>query len=331
MEDCCIITYKFTVYVVSGQLKTKRYEGHFSYDQSQLNCNGDENIEVLEAQFRYQGVNYTESSFDGLPKISFKNGQFQNFIAVGGSIKRRFGFNDGFHRSQFRRPEEAFVREGKDYFAYLDPDTYVEGVGRVTYINIKQLASHTKDKPTQTTSNEIKVKLTELEKYLKAQQWKQADLETGRIILEIAGQLERGWLTDDDIENFPGAELVAIDKLWLNQSEARFGLSVQKQIWQEVGEDYLELCDRVGWRLEDDFLDYEDLEFSTQAPMGHLPFGGISVAIADEENWINQLPFHLPLWVSRSEPFMGCLYETRSGVELLKSLLFRTLLDSTIL
>ncbi|MTJ10719.1 GUN4 domain-containing protein [Anabaena sp. UHCC 0204] len=327
MQDSSIITYKFTVNIVSGQLKSKKYEGHFTYDQSQLNCNGDETIEVLEAQFRYQGVNYTESSFDGLPKVSFKDGEFQHFIAVGGSIKRRFGFNDGFHRSQFGCPEEAFVREGKDYFAYLDPDTYVEGAGRVTYI--KQLESHTKDKPTQATSNELTVKLTELEKYLKAEQWKQADLETVRIILEIAGQLERGWLTDDDIENFPSAELVAIDKLWLNYSEARFGLSIQKQIWQEVGEDYLELCDRVGWRLEDDWLDYEDLEFSKQAPMGHLPFGGI--CIADEENWINQLPFNLPLWVSRSEPFMGRLIQTRSGVELLKSLLFRTLLDSTIL
>lgn len=327
MEDCCIITYKFTVNVVSGQLKSKNYQGHFTYDQSQLNCNGDETIEVLEAQFRYQGVNYTESSFDGLPKVSFKDGEFQYFIATGGSIKRRFGFNDGFYRSQLGCPEEAFVREGKDYFAYLDPDNYVEGAGRVIYI--KQLESYTTDKPTQATSNELTVKLTELEKHLKAEQWKQADSETGRIILEIAGQLERGWLTDDDIENFPSAELVAIDKLWLNHSEARFGLSVQKQIWQEVGEDYLQLCDRVGWRLEDDWLDYEDLEFSKQAPMGHLPFGGIF--IVDEENWINQLPFNLPLWLSRSEPFMGRLIQTRSGVELLKSLLFRTLLDSTIL
>jgi hypothetical protein len=45
----------------------------------------------------------------------------------------RFGFTNGFERGQFQRPKEDFVRNGEDYFGYLNPETFVDGVGRITY------------------------------------------------------------------------------------------------------------------------------------------------------------------------------------------------------
>lgn len=319
-KDTHIVTYKFTVDVVSGQLKGKKYEGYFTYDESQLKQQGDERINLLEAQFKYLG--HTVSKFDGIPKLVFRNGKFQHLIAVGGSRKRRFGFNGGFSRSQFCRPEEAFIRQGKDFFGYLDPDTYVEGAGIVTYK--RQLEPSETGKAVQNDWEQNEAVLTskidssyrQLRDLLQAGQWKEADEETGRIILQVTGPTERGWLTDEEIENFPGVDLGILDELWRHYSEGRFGFSVQKSIWTKLGENYENFSDSVGWRVGNQWLNYEDLDFSAEASWGHLPVGGFN--LVQEKKLRNQCQ-QFPVWVSQSRIFRG-----RRGGYLLRSLLENT-------
>ncbi|MFM6006400.1 MAG: GUN4 domain-containing protein, partial [Sphaerospermopsis kisseleviana] len=71
---------------------------------------------------------------------------------------------------------------------------------------------------------------------------------------------------------------------WVKYSEGRFGFSVQKEIYQEVGgtreynkEIWENFGDRVGWR-KDYWLMYNQLNFTTDAykdaKAGHLPRGG---------------------------------------------------------
>jgi HTH-type transcriptional regulator/antitoxin HigA len=60
-------------------------------------------------------------------------------------------------------------------------------------------------------------------------------------------------IVTNSIENFPCDDLRTIDQLWVKYSQGRFGFSVQKKIWLEVGGkvDYDTECklgDRVGWR-----------------------------------------------------------------------------------
>ncbi|MCC5619990.1 hypothetical protein [Nostoc sp. CHAB 5715] len=124
------ITYNFLVNVISGSLKGRQFSGFFSYDPSLLKRKGQETITVLEAEFNYLSK-YTHK--DGIPSISFTDGNFERFIWVNGKTTERFGFNDGFGRTQFGRTEEAFIRNGKDYFGYLDENTYVDGAGTITY------------------------------------------------------------------------------------------------------------------------------------------------------------------------------------------------------
>lgn len=323
------IIYQFTVTIINGFLRNRKYRGFLSYDSSQLPITKDsENIiEVSKLNFRYLGRDFTESDFDGIPQVALEDGELVHLIAVGGSQKRRFGFNTGFNRLQFVREEEAFVREGKDYFAYLDPDTYVEGVGIVKYEKSSETI------PSQGNKNEVEIDYTELCKFLEAKQWKEADAETGKLILQSVGKRleERDELTDEDIENFPSVNLKKINQFWLDHSKGCFGFSVQKSIWQKVREDYVAFSDEVGWRLDNDWLNYEDLEFSMNAPMGHLPFGGICQQNEKKKNWTHQLLFNLPLWISRSEPFVGKRASAYSGLEVFQSILFRNLLESTVL
>ncbi|MBW4592221.1 MAG: GUN4 domain-containing protein [Brasilonema angustatum HA4187-MV1] len=77
------------------------------------------------------------------------------------------------------------------------------------------------------------------------------------------------------MENFPCTDLRTIDQLWVKYSGGRFGFSVQKRIWERVGEDYEKFGDRVGWRKgmfwNREWLNYNELTFSINAPQGHLP------------------------------------------------------------
>ena len=68
---------------------------------------------------------------------------------------------------------------------------------------------------------------------LAAGEWKEADRETARVMLQVASREKEGWLRVEDRENFPCEDLRAIDKLWVKYSNGRFGFSVQKRIWLE--------------------------------------------------------------------------------------------------
>jgi serine/threonine-protein kinase len=114
---------------------------------------------------------------------------------------------------------------------------------------------------------------------LVAKDWKEADLETEKRMLEVAGRESPGWLRVEDVENFPCQDLGTIDKLWVKYSGGKFGFSVQKQIYQDLGgtkhydkKVWESFGDKVGWRKGGSWLSYSDLTFSEGHYMGHLPF-----------------------------------------------------------
>ncbi|MFL0604228.1 GUN4 domain-containing protein [Cylindrospermopsis raciborskii] len=119
---------------------------------------------------------------------------------------------------------------------------------------------------------------TKLENLLKAQDFKEADLETNRVIVEVANREREGYLREEDAEKFPCKELRAIDNLWLKYSQGKFGISVQQKIYKNLGgtkqfdeKVWESFADRVGWRRLGSWLSYKDLNFSLSAPIGQLP------------------------------------------------------------
>lgn len=133
----------------------------------------------------------------------------------------------------------------------------------------------------------VRVKLPEryrsLVNYLANGRWREADQETNRVMLEVAERTEQGYLDIDHIKAFPCEDLQTIDQLWVKFSGGRFGFSVQKQIWIECGrpmtynDDWERFGDRVGWRKEGDWLDYDNLIFDLNAPAGEFPVGWVLV------------------------------------------------------
>ena len=118
---------------------------------------------------------------------------------------------------------------------------------------------------------------------LAAGNFKEADRETTRVLLEVATK-DRDSLTPEDIRKFPCSVLRIIDRLWLTYSKERFGFSVQARIYRDQGGtlDTLvaqdikvieSLAERVGWlkNKKEQFSNYDNWDFTLEAPVGCFP------------------------------------------------------------
>jgi serine/threonine protein kinase len=121
---------------------------------------------------------------------------------------------------------------------------------------------------------------SQLRDLLAAGRWKEADEETTRVMIAIAGKENEGWLSEKDIYNFPCQDIRTIDQLWVKYSYGRFGFSVQRRIYQSMRgtknfyrEFWDTFGDQVGWRKNKKWMYYEDLTFDITAPEAHLPSG----------------------------------------------------------
>ena len=123
-----------------------------------------------------------------------------------------------------------------------------------------------------------------LRDFLAQGKWKEADAETGRVMLAVAKREKEDGLDANSIDNFPCEDLRTIDQLWVKYSGGRFGFSVQKRIYQSLGgtreydrEIWEKFGDKVGWRKGGDWLYYSDITFDKKAPEGHLPNRGFPI------------------------------------------------------
>lgn len=124
------------------------------------------------------------------------------------------------------------------------------------------------------------VNYTRLRDLLAAGEWKEADYETNRAMLQAAKREKEGWFRDVDIDNLSCEDLRMIDQLWLSASKGKFGFSVQKEIYESLGgtlprREYNELYElwgeRIGWMKGGDWLDPSNITYSAEAPKGLLP------------------------------------------------------------
>lgn len=130
-------------------------------------------------------------------------------------------------------------------------------------------------------SPDTNVDYSDLANYLAEGNWRKANEETRQVLLEATGRKEIGWVPDDQIKNLSCWDLKTVDSLWKKYSDGKFGFSVQLPIYistgnrpgKLVGDDaYNVFGDRLGWREDGDWIIFiENLDYSLDAPAGHLP------------------------------------------------------------
>jgi len=136
--------------------------------------------------------------------------------------------------------------------------------------------------------------LSELKEALSFGQWQEGDRLTNKIILELAAKDKIAKLTAADINQISCNVWMAIDQEWMQASNNRFGWTVQKQVWQNLGgkliytedtywqfaDTYERFANYIGWRKPrwlnlglspKIWRKYENLIFAIHAPRGHLP------------------------------------------------------------
>ncbi|MGC1395198.1 MAG: GUN4 domain-containing protein [Coleofasciculaceae cyanobacterium] len=123
------------------------------------------------------------------------------------------------------------------------------------------------------------VDYSQLQDLLASGKWQEADRETENVMIKASGREQDGWLSEEDLDVFPCEDLRIIDQLWVKYSDGHFGFSVQRRIWESIEgtnkdedlEVWKKFGDDVGWRINDSWVGYRNLNFSLDAPLGHLP------------------------------------------------------------
>lgn len=122
---------------------------------------------------------------------------------------------------------------------------------------------------------------TSLRDLLQQGRFKEADQRTAQILFGLINKTA-DTIAPDDIESFPVAPLRIVDRLWRKYSGDRFGLSVQLNVYRELGGDlnsliaqdvdlFLAFCDRIGWRQEGRFIIQDNWDATLESPQGFLP------------------------------------------------------------
>ena len=165
--------------------------------------------------------------------------------------------------------------------------TKVAGVQINTFQSGIPIKSYVANQSNLASQPIVKANYIKLEQLLAAGKWKEADEETYNKMLEVEGKLQHSHMVRGEligiknIENFSCPDLRAIDRLWVKYSNGRFGFSVQKRIYQnlggtkeENGQVFLAYYEAIGWKQKGEkgeWLSYSQSTFNTQAPSAHLP------------------------------------------------------------
>ena len=175
-----------------------------------------------------------------------------------------------------------------------DENALEELVWGITGQKSTQLSNSTEKPGRVPTSDKLSsdrnVDYTRLRDLLAAGNWKDADYETYLVMLRVVGRKEGDWIRPEELLNFPCTDLRTIDCLWVKYSLGRFGFSVQKKIYLEVGgkpdgkyyeEAFAKFGVRVGWsswRVNESWRRLNEIIFDTTAPWGHLPVSAFVVS-----------------------------------------------------
>ncbi|XP_022878894.1 tetrapyrrole-binding protein, chloroplastic isoform X3 [Olea europaea var. sylvestris] len=138
--------------------------------------------------------------------------------------------------------------------------------------------------PTATPSANQTVSFDALQQHLSSKNFREADEETRRLLLVLAGEAaqKRGYVFFSEVQFIQKSDLKAIDQLWKQYSDNKFGYSVQKKIWEKMNRDFTKFFIKLGWmkKLESSEVEqYNYRSFPTEfiwemdenTPEGHLP------------------------------------------------------------
>lgn len=136
----------------------------------------------------------------------------------------------------------------------------------------------TEEKPSPELLSEKGVDYSVFNETLASGDFKAADAESRRLLIELAGPaaVKRGWVYFAEVKTFPETDMKTMDALWRFYSDNKFGFTEQRKVWNktEVRGQFDKFAEEVSWFTDtwtnrnwpDEFV-YDKVE----AVKGHLP------------------------------------------------------------
>lgn len=140
------------------------------------------------------------------------------------------------------------------------------------YINNQIIA----EEDSEELFSEVGIDYKPLRALLKSEDWQAATHLTLNLIQQAAGQ-DHGIMIESDEDfgdsvNFPVSDINTIDRLWIRYSRGKFGFSIQKQIWEDNARETKQFGELIGWKVQGRYVRVDELNFTLDSPLGHLPF-----------------------------------------------------------
>ncbi|CAK9171865.1 unnamed protein product [Ilex paraguariensis] len=170
--------------------------------------------------------------------------------------------------------------------AFLKPTTTTTTITNtisISHSSITSSLSSSSSTTSTTPSTSQTISFDLLQQHLSSQNFRQADEETRRLLIVLAGEpaQKRGYVFFSEAQFISESDLKAIDDLWKQHSNNKFGYSIQKKIWKKVNKDFTQFFIKLGWmkKLETEVEQYNYRSFPTEfiwelsddTPEGHLP------------------------------------------------------------
>lgn len=139
------------------------------------------------------------------------------------------------------------------------------------------------------TTRTVSVDLEPLNQALSEQRFGTANEISSRVLTELLG----GEYAVVAAEKIPCTDLLALDQAWLENSNGRFGLTVQSAAWQQIAANTADIDTafqlfktKVGWRKVNHSFDQRlsELNYSALATEGHLPTGTFTATVGRHTN-----------------------------------------------
>lgn len=154
---------------------------------------------------------------------------------------------------------------------------------------------------------EVAIDYTHLRQYLEQQEWRAADRETLRIMVQATRRDTDGWITSEAILALPCEVLETLSDFWSTYSGGRFGFLAQHEVYESVYAEngrhkqpdnarLQDVASRLSWtgKSRAGFCRYDDLEFSSNAVKGHLPALWFFHAFTPPDQWLEASQSHHP-------------------------------------
>ncbi len=126
--------------------------------------------------------------------------------------------------------------------------------------------------------------------FAEAGQWRKVDRQNWQLINQIGDRDgDYSYISEEEAKQFSCPDLQRINRIWTQRSNGRFGYTTQLQVIQENGDNLKVFQDNVqawrrfaiavGWKTgtdqdDDGYLSDNELQFTIDAPKGHLGTDG---------------------------------------------------------